>query len=63
MSIWVPVVVHHERYDTCRSCDQSQIIDPDLVCKVCNCLLLNMTRRKEQSCPLGKWSAYEEPQE
>jgi len=56
----VPVLVHHERYDTCRNCDQSEIIEPDLVCKVCGCLLLGMTRLKDYECPLGKWGKFQD---
>lgn len=61
MDQWVPVVVHHQRYDMCRACEHSEIIDPDLTCKVCGCLLLMMTRTKSQKCPINKWLEYTDP--
>lgn len=53
---WVSVVIHHERYDTCRKCEHSEILEPDLKCNICGCLLLIMTRLKEKECPIGKWT-------
>lgn len=58
--IRVPITVFHERYDTCRQCDQSEARGTELVCKVCDCLILGMSRLKEKECPLNKWGKFED---
>jgi hypothetical protein len=55
---WVPVSVHQERYDKCRSCEHSAVVEPELVCNLCGCLLLGMTREKDKSCPANKWGVW-----
>ena len=53
-----PANVQFQRYDTCRTCEHSEIRNPDLVCKINDHLLLMKTRDAAESCPINKWVAY-----
>ena len=57
-NVFCPNNIVSERMSICNGC-------PDFVtnssqCKQCGCFMSAKTRLKKSSCPIGKWTAYNE---